>query len=198
MTFNTWHFCIQGFMQHSYGNGITRLFDHLADKLSGHPEHRIELLEYNDNLWNTAERVARYCRDNGIVSPVINIYCYSWGGAAAARLCKLFRDRGIVVNMVVMADPVYRYTSALKSLQVLGLALTLVRWVPIRIVNVRHPVWWSRQFENWPCAHEVVSGDAGTVILPPVIETATHQNMEDLPSFLGASLDAAMATVEVR
>jgi len=191
-TINTWHICIQGFLQKSSGNnGIARLSFRLIEMLSPHPEHRVELLTFDSDCDNMAETIFRYSYLNGVV-PTINIYGYSWGGMATARLCQLFRERGLPVNSVVLADPVYRHWYWL------GQWRAFIPWIPIKIVNVKNPVWWSRQFENYPRAHNVIAGDGSTKVLEPVVLTATHANMDDQGAFLRQCEDAARATIEVR
>jgi hypothetical protein len=95
------------------------------------------------------------------------------------ELARALDDRGIVVNVMVLSDPVYRHSYWA------GNWLSFVPWIPITIpANVRQ-VRQFRQTKNYPRAHVLKATNPGfTDVWPPVTINATHQNMDEAGAFI--------------
>jgi hypothetical protein len=172
------HQVISGCRQHGgRANGSQLLWAELRDR---HHNGRVlvDLREWHTPWDRHAELLWRQ-RPTDDTPVAVYIYAYSWGaGWGAIRLARELRKRGITVIAVVFADPVYRDPIAIRNWRALWPYSTV--WVPANIQNV----YWTRQFLDWPRAHNVRAEDPdATWINPPVVCDRTHAYMDEAPEF---------------
>lgn len=121
---------------------------------------------------------------NSAADPVIRIVAYSWGcGFGAMTLARELQKLNLAVDVMVLADPVYRNPSVPRWLNVR--ALLNKAWAPSITVpsNVRE-VHWTRQYNNKPQGHDLQAEDArATRIHEAVVRDLEHGQMDDDPFF---------------
>jgi hypothetical protein len=100
------------------------------------------------------------------------------------RLAKELGQRGLAVDAMVLADPVFR-----PPLRLLGW-LSLLRVPRIRLpANVRD-VTWFYQTTNRPSGHQLVDA-RNQLIAGRHVPDVIHQYMDDLPEFHACCLETA-------
>lgn len=179
MRIDGWDIIIEGFTQESGTlNGMVHVWSDLIEATKCREAWRVELLRWNDKVWNQAELIKRIAQFSG-VKPIINVYAYSWGGQTAANFARELRRRGLTVNRMVLTDAVYRHTGIVGNL---GNWRVLATWFPIVIPDNVNRVSWFRQYECFPRGHDLVCSKPG-VIDKPVVVTLDHKWMDDLGEF---------------
>lgn len=178
-----WHICISGFRQHEEEpTGIHKLWLKLRQLSS--PYTSVMLREWNADWRSLAELIAQTSINS--LGPKVYVYAYSWGaGYGMVQLAKYLLAPGIEVQSAVLADPVYRSRSWMLRW------LSLTPWGNIRVPQNVRKVYWTRQFENWPRAHELSAKSPNTRIAPPVIIHRFHRFMDEDPAFQSMCMDVA-------
>lgn len=200
-----WHFFISGYTQNrQQSTGLQKAW--LQTKTSAYKSNPINtqsicffpVLPWNYDWYTLARFVQINSQEYKSIkgggrlalppplSPLINIYAYSWGaGYGAIRLTQfLLSVANYNVQNMVLADPVYcssyffnRWRAMFSS------RFSFTRWfapqitIPSNVLSV----FWSRQYNNWPRAHSLVSyPDSKTVIHSPYLEhSLTHSEMDE-------------------
>ena len=178
--FKKFHIVISGFLQtEGKQNGMIRLWGNLYCKYAC--EDTLVLMKtWNDNMDSLAEFIWRMAEDEAI----IKVCGYSWGGAAAMKLAKALKKRGLKIQAMVLSDAVYRHSYWLGNWRAFLRCFKIV--VPS---NVR-AVWWFRQKSRFGklSGHDIVADQSGvgfdmTTILSPVWCNRSHQYMDDILKF---------------
>ncbi len=135
-------------------------------------------------VWNADwESLARSMQVNSCHDDTkIFIVAYSWGaGWGAVQLSQKLRRIGMEVDALFLADPVFRSRFWLMSWRSRFIKNSLFRFLTPKITipsNVKR-VEWTRQFNNFPQAHDLVAASPSTVIPPAIIEQDKVHNMMD-------------------
>lgn len=185
---SNWHVLISGFTQEqSRLNGIVALWLKMraacADSRS-----EVAYREWDADWKKTAELIWLTRPD---YPQKVNIYAYSWGaGYGAMELARHLNDRGIEVQQMVLADPVYR------SRTLLFRWLALVPWCSILVPpNVRSVASFFQR-QNVPAAHELRRTSDRTIVHPRVELHCKHEFADDSEAFHQECLRVALLTSE--
>ncbi len=179
-----WHICISGFLQsEARPNGILRLWLQTIRPLQ-EPDTFTTYRRWN-SPWTSLAEFIQFTRGSGNLR--LGIYAYSYGaGWGAMRLARALRQRGIAVDEMVLADPVFRH--GCRSLA----WLSLLRGPRIRVpANVQRLTWFY-QTTNRPAGHQLLD-HAGQPIPGIHVPGVIHQAMDDLPAFHEACRAAALS-----
>ncbi len=174
--FSEFHIVISGFLQNEGKvHGMVRLWGDL------YHEHACEdtlvmMKTWNDNMDSLAEFIWRMADDG----PIIRVYGYSWGGAAAMKLAKALKKRGHKVCTMVLSDAVYRHSYWLGNWR------AFVRCFKIVVPSNVKGVWWFRQKSKFGrlSGHDIVADQSSVgfdkaTVLQPVWCNCSHQYMDD-------------------
>lgn len=190
-----WHVPICGFTQSlAAPTGIELLWQSLRRE---HHNGRVCVLDpqcWNRRWEDLAEFVWRF---RPAATPRIAVYAYSWGaGWGFVQFAKALRRRGLIVDVAVLCDPVYRH-GWIGNWRALWPASTIR--VPCNVSCVH----WLYQRQSWPRGHQPVPEDPTntSVMGGHEIEDTDHTYMDDHPAFhrlalaVAASLDPPIAEV---
>lgn len=145
-------------------------------------------------VWNADwASLARSIQVNSCHDTKIFIVAYSWGaGWGSVQLSRKLRIIGMEVDAMFLCDPVYRSRFWLMSWRSRLTKNSLFRCLTptIRIpTNVKH-VDWTRQFRNWPQAHDLVAESRKTNLEFAIIEQGlTHVEMDESKTFHQLALE---------
>ena len=192
-----WHFFISGNHQNrQQSTGLQKAW--LSAKTQHNKVHNyfstiyFPVLPWNYD-WYTLARFVQInshntvdCTGGSGKSPLINIYAYSWGaGCGAIQLATHLNNvANYEIQNMVLADPVYCSSSIfLRWRAIFANRFSFTRrFAPAIVIpsNVTK-VFWNRQFNNWPRAHDLHSlPGSKTVIHSPHLENnLTHSEMDD-------------------
>jgi len=189
MEMREWHVVISGFQQRSGTlNGTVRVWGDLREIVAGRPDACVELLTWDDDNADLAERISRLAPLDEM--PLINVYGYSWGGMSAANFARQLRRRGLAVNHIVLCDAVYRHWYWAGQWRAFVSA-----WA-IRIPDNVHQVTQFRQKESLPMGHAIKADNPGLTEVGPINWLTTdHCWMDDHPAFRKACREAAKGGV---
>ena len=182
---NRWIVPISGYTQHpEQRNGSSDLALSLHNNIGKAPGVWVHpVIPWKVN-WKC---IARKLQVNGVADVKVFIIAYSWGaGWGAVRLCEYLRQIGVEVEKLFLADPVFRspypwmrWTSRLTKNSMLS-------WFTPKIIipsNVKE-VAWTRQYNNWPQAHDLVAASPTTIIgIPYVEDNLVHNQMDESETF---------------
>ena len=179
-----WVVCIAGFLQdEGTPGGLVAVWRELH-RLHAAPDVRVEFRAWNARARSLAELIWRLrpAEDR----PQIVICAYSWGGASAQNLAKQLGRRGLVVDRMVLADPVYRHGYWCGNWR------ALVPWSRIVVPHNVRRVAWFRQTVSRPRGHDLVAEDPdATTIEPPEVVKVDHTYIDDLRAFHDSAIAAA-------
>ncbi len=183
--FKKFHIVISGFLQNEgKPNGMVRLWGDL------YAEHACEetlvmMKTWNDSMDSLAEFIWRMAEEDA----VIKVYGYSWGGAAAMKLAKALKKRGLKVHAMVLSDAVYRHSYWLGNWR------AFVRCFKIKVPTNTGPVHWFRQKSKLGklSGHDIVleSPFGFSWLAKPVWCNCSHQYMDDNRLFQNKVLEVA-------
>lgn len=181
---NKWLQIIPGFLQ-TFGepNGMVGLWRNLKQYET--KDVQVSINTWSENWESVAELIWR-CRSD-FVKPKVNIFAYSWGaGYGAIELAKYLEHRSLIVDTMILSDPVYRS----RFFATRWLAFS--RLPKIRIPdNVNEVYAFYQTYDNLR-GHELVCG-SDTIEHPPVIvSNIPHSEMDDLPQFQSLCRDIAI------
>lgn len=170
-----WIVCVSGFCQdESKPSGMMRLWRDV--------HHEVHRNSTNANsvvipkTWRVdADALAEWMWRTRPVGhpPVIDIVGYSWGGAAAVRLCNALGRRGQKVRNLILCDAVYRHPYWLGNWRAFMPGIPLV--VPGTVQNL----WTFKQDTNWPRGHRVICARPTVFHGNTMIRDVTHQYIDD-------------------
>lgn len=102
-----WHIVFGGFLQDEgqATNGTLGTWFNLHRSLANETTV-VEWHAWNTDARNLAEKINRF---SGSDMPKVYVYAYSWGATAASLLCQALQRHGIIVEIVVLTDGVYRH-----------------------------------------------------------------------------------------
>jgi pimeloyl-ACP methyl ester carboxylesterase len=180
--FDSWHVVFGGFRQTESNGGMIRLFRDLHNR---HASNGAAVVYYNwdAKVRRIAELIQRLRSWSGKVT--VQIYGYSWGGAASVNLARELRKLGISVKRLVLCDPVYRHAYWL------GQWRALFHGIAIRIPDNVEYVCWTRQRESWPCGHNLRNVSEETIIEPPKVLKCVHTAMDEQQAYHELALGTA-------
>ncbi len=198
-----WHFFISGFTENrQQSTGLQKAWKTATTTCPAKNLHStvfFPVLPWNHNWYQLARFVqinSQQYKDVGgggklvMPPPKINIYAYSWGaGYGAINLAQnLDSIANYEIQNMVLADPVYCSTSFFMRWRAIfaGRFDCTRKLAPkITIPSNTHSVYWSRQFNDWPRAHNLYSLPASrTVIHPPNLElNLSHSEMDEATWF---------------
>ena len=186
--FKKFHVVISGFLQHEgQPNGMIRLWGDLYAE-QGSRDTLVMMKTWDDNMNSLAEFIWRMS-ENGVD---VNVYGYSWGGAAVIRLAKAMKKRGMYINKMVLSDAVYRHSYWLGNWR------SFIQFFKLVIPNNVRSVWWFRQKSRFGklSGHDVVAdwrgvGTDSTVVFDPVWCNCEHTYMDDNRKFHNKVLEVA-------
>jgi pimeloyl-ACP methyl ester carboxylesterase len=183
-----WVVLYQGFTQSaSRSTGFEKLWERLGD-LRCDLANR-ELRDWNSSPGPLAERIWRLSYDNEM-PPKIIVAGYSYGGTTAVNFCRSLWKRGLVVDSLFLADPVWRPFSFLPSLR------SLCPWKKLFVPRNVLSCYVTHQRANSPCGHQVIAeNDKLTQITGPFLRSVTHEYMDDDKQFHRAVYNAAYSAV---
>lgn len=197
----TWGICISGFTQsEATENGVLDLAEKLCRFRS--PETSVRYQRWCDDFAAVAEHIFAVTRnlrrESGDESfrPTILIFAYSYGGGyGAVKLVSELCKRGLLVNAVVLSDPVWRLRLPLlgrfgRWIEALAspIALTIIGKVKFKAQSIGS-IDWFFQRQNRPCGREPIC--AGARILRGVQLQAVHAYMDDAPEFHAKCFEVA-------
>ncbi len=176
--FKNFHIVISGFLQNEgKPHGMIRLWGNL------YHEHACDdtlviMKTWNDNMDSLAELIWRTI--NTEVDAFIKVYAYSWGGAAAMKLAKALKKRGLKIHVMVLSDAIYRHSYWLGNWR------AFVRCLEIVVPSNVGPVWWFKQKSKFGkiSGHDIVADQSGigfdkATVFAPVLCNCSHQYMDD-------------------
>lgn len=181
-----WHICISGFTQNlGRPSGLELLWSKIRNR---HHNGRVCVMDprtWNDNWAHVAEFIWRLRPPHA--APRIGVYAYSWGaGWGFPQLARECAKRGLVIDVAVLADPVYRHWYRAGNWRAFWPLST------IRVPRSVDRVHWFYQSQNWPRGHRVVAEDPTcTAIWPGMELSADHAYMDDAREFHELALHAA-------
>ncbi|MEW4451286.1 hypothetical protein AB1L30_01245 [Bremerella sp. JC817] len=187
------HTAISGFTQ-SVGkwNGILDLTEKLREQFCDGVRSRIHYYPWNANFAEVAEYYWALGDKYG-VRPILGIYAYSWGaGRGAMTLARQLNRRGLVVRVMVLADPVYHHPFApWRAFRTW--CLPIVGEPVIRVPDNVREVYSFHQVQNRPGGHKLISAGraGGAFIHPRVLLRYDHQYMDNAPEFHNLVLEEA-------
>ena len=169
---NEWYLFISGFLQHKgKPNGITQLWHDVRHQQSG-PRTVVETEVWNMDAGKYAEIVWRFIdRDNSRIV----ITGYSWGGYTALKLCRALKDRGIIVDELILVDAVFRFPLWI------GRFTAFMPFIPIKVPSNVAKITWFTQKQNLPRGHKVKTAATNTELEPEQILEVNHQYIDDHP-----------------
>lgn len=188
--FKKFHIVISGFLQNEgKPNGMIRLW---SDLYGDHAckDTLVLMKTWNDNMDSLAEFIWRMAEDDAI----IKVYAYSWGAAAAMKLAKALKKRGLKIYAMVLSDAVYRHSYWLGNWR------AFVPFFKIVVPSNVEVVWWFRQKSKFGrlSGHDVVreysnprDGYRSSVVFLPVWCNCSHQYMDDNRAFQNKVLEVA-------
>lgn len=172
--FKNFHIVISGFLQ-SEGkpNGMVRLWSNLYSEHAS-PDTLVMMKTWNDNMNSLAEFIWRMSEGDA----VINVYGYSWGGAASVKLARALGSRGLNIRSMVLSDAVYRHSYWLGNWR------AFVSFFDIVIPPNVGTVWWFRQKSRFGklSGHDIVkewSKDGFAFVTQPIWCNCSHTYMDD-------------------
>ncbi len=186
------HQCISGFTQtQARPHGVLKLSEKLHNEGFNNSTSRVFLHPWNAN-WAGIAEYFWLLGENHNANVIVNIYAYSWGGGwGAIRLAKQLKSRGIVVQIMVLCDAVYRHPVFLMrwtSLLQRDSSLSPVITVPDNVLRVR-PL---HQRQNTPQGHKIKGSKTfAGIIDESMLISRDHQYMDDAPEFHDMVLEAA-------
>ncbi len=192
-----WIIPISGYTQgRKQRTGLSDLWLELHKKFAASKVCVFPVLPW-DHDWTTLARFmdVQSERDNG-TQPKVCVIGYSWGGGwGAQRLAEQLRVCGMVVNQMVLADPVYRSARLLgrwRSLLIGGWLAPTIK-VPSNVLYVKS----TRQRINWPRAHDLKPDSPGTRMELPIEDyDRVHNQMDESPIFREIVFNAAKRLIE--
>lgn len=181
-----WHLVISGFTQHEGRmHGCLRLAQELRALSS--PQTFVGLREWDSNWERIAEHM-QLVSDWNDRDPVIRLYAYSWGcGNGVVQLAEQLAMRGLKIQHVVMADPVYYSRLPLWLARGIGVLRRGTVDVPANIQRVS----WLRQFKNIPGGCDLRAVGDATAIEAPIELQIPHEQVDDAEAFHALALKVA-------
>lgn len=186
--FKKFHIVISGFLQNEgKPNGMIRLWGDLYAGFA-RGDSLVMMKTWNDNMDSLAEFIWRMTDDD----PVIKVYGYSWGGAAAVKLAKALKKRGLYVVAMVLSDAVYRHSYWLGNWR------AFIPFFKIVVPNNVKIVWWFRQKSKFGklSGHDIVADQGGigfdkVIVTTPTWCNCSHTYMDDNRLFQNKVLNVA-------
>jgi hypothetical protein len=180
------HVPICGFRQGlRWPTGTEILWQRLREQ---HHNGRVAVLDpqcWDDDWEAAAEFMFRFRPDAGRLR--IGCYAYSWGaGWGAIQLARALRRRGLLIDVMVLCDPVYRHRCRIKNWRALWPASTIL--IPANVLQVH----WLYQRQSVPRGHEPIAADpARTAIWGGHEIEADHVHMDEHPDYHRLALAVA-------
>lgn len=182
-----WVVLYQGFTQSANrSTGFEKLWGKLSD-FRCDIENR-ELRAWHSNPGELAERIWRLSYDDEL-SPCIIVAGYSYGGTTAINFCKALLKRGLIVDNLFLADPVWRPFSFLPSIR------SICPWKKLYIPRNVQECYYTHQRQNKPCGHPVIAESKATTLHSTTVHDVTHQYMDDDKIFHRAVYNAVGSAV---
>lgn len=186
------HQVISGFTQtEARPTGLFRVAETLHDRGFNNRVSRVRLNRWNDD-WSSIAEYLWLLGQHHRTQVLVNIYAYSWGvGWGAIQLAKELQRRDVPVQTLVSGDGVYRH----KFFRLPAMLGRNGIFSPsIRIPANVHEVRPFHQTVNRPQGHVLTPGKGFSGIIHDSQELhATHEYIDDHPTFLTACLRAAEA-----
>jgi len=177
MEIKRWVIVVQGFLQQTGTmNGIVRAWYNAHVATSGDPSTRVEILRYNSDVVDLAERIRRLSPENE--PPEVVIIAYSWGVAASQRLSYELRRRTIRVKHILSCDGVYKHWHWIGQWRVRVVKYcpdAFPIWIPDNVDRVTS----LRQNQSWPTGHVIKAVDEVATKINTRWLKADHQWMDD-------------------
>lgn len=189
----TIHIVASGFLQRVdevNANGMVRLAWEL-EKLDC-TRHAVREHAYKDDYRQIANRLLAEKQERGPIR--VRLYGYSYGGWWCMKLSWALSHRGIVVDSVVLSDPVRRYPHPVKWLALLPAEGGLLR-IPLTFPDSCLVVKHFYQRQNLPCGFDVRLRGCD---VPGAELRLTHQHMDNSERFHEACLSAAQGIYDLK